>query len=127
MRIISFSWATPALLTQHKTVTRRDWSDNYAKQFKKGDIVQAWDKSPRYGGKHVADIKLTCDPYRADTCDVPATDWQEEGFQYLTQIGAKVNKQTPINVWQGWVECPENLWVVRFELVRLIKESDNGR
>lgn len=33
MNIISFAWTTEALLCGQKSVTRRDWSDNYAAKF----------------------------------------------------------------------------------------------
>lgn len=58
MKIISFAWTTPQLLRGEKTVTRRDWSDKYARQFRAGDLVQAYDKSPRAGGKRVATIEI---------------------------------------------------------------------
>ena len=59
MKIISFAWTTPQLLARKKTVTRRDWNDGYARQFKTADMIQAYDKSARNGGKRVALIKIT--------------------------------------------------------------------
>ncbi len=56
--IISFAWTTPALLAGKKTVTRREWSDKHAAKFKPGDLVDAWDKSPRFKGKKVAVIRI---------------------------------------------------------------------
>jgi uncharacterized protein YqfB (UPF0267 family) len=58
VKIISFAWTTPQLLAGKKTVTRRDWSDKYARQFRAGDLVQVYDKSPRAGGKRVAVIEI---------------------------------------------------------------------
>lgn len=51
MRIISFGWTWPALVAKSKTVTRWDWDEDYARRFHKGDIVLAYDRSPRLGGR----------------------------------------------------------------------------
>ncbi len=56
--IISFAWTTAALLEGRKTVTRREWTDKHAAKFKPGDLVDAWDKSPRFKGKKVAVIRI---------------------------------------------------------------------
>ena len=117
MRIISFAWTTPALLAGRKTCTRREWDDGYARRFHAGDLIAAYDKSPRSGGKQVATIRLTSNPYKALTSDMPDSDWEAEGFAYLTEIGAKVNGHTPRELWDDWHRRPVTLWVVRFELV----------
>ncbi len=58
MNIISYAWTVDALLAGLKDVTRRDWPDKYAAQFKPGDLVQAYDKSARCGGKCRAIVRL---------------------------------------------------------------------
>ena len=55
MRIISFAWTTQALLQGHKTVTRRMWTKQLVNP---GDLVQAYNRSPRFKGKPVAVIKI---------------------------------------------------------------------
>jgi hypothetical protein len=55
MKIISFAWTTPALLQGHKTVTRRMWKKQLVNP---GDLVQAYNRSPRFKGKPVALIKI---------------------------------------------------------------------
>jgi len=107
MKIISFAWTTEALLAGLKTVTRRFWSDSYAEKFKEGDRVQAWDKSPRFGGCKVAEIRLTCDPYKEKLAAMPEDDVAKEG-------GLWASKNEFINCMGGPNEEP---WVVRFELV----------
>lgn len=124
MLIISFAWTTPALLAGAKTCTRRDWSNNYAKLFKKGQLVAAYDKSPRIGGKHIATIRLTHDPYQQLTCDTPQADWEREGFAYLTSIGAKCGALTPLQLWETWMTTAEELWVIRFQLVAVTGEKE---
>jgi len=56
MKIISFAWTTEALLSGNKTVTRRTWKKQLVNV---GDIVQAYDRSPRFKGKKVALIEIT--------------------------------------------------------------------
>ena len=58
---ISFSWTSAALLAGHKTVTRRDWDADYARRFRAGREVIAYDKLPRNGGKPIARLRLTDD------------------------------------------------------------------
>jgi uncharacterized protein YqfB (UPF0267 family) len=77
--IISFAWTTDALLQGKKTVTRRDWNDEYALRFCKGMMVDAYDKSPRIGGRKIATIKLTKEPYKQKLADMPDDHFQREG------------------------------------------------
>lgn len=168
MLIISFSWTTPALLVLLKTCTRRDWNWGYAKRFRKGDFLQAWNFSPRFrnkcgecegkgrfppghpkyrwelsnpvdsnctvchgtgyvGSKRVATVELTADPYKEWTRDIPAADYRNEGFEYLTFIGAKINGYTPDEFWRKWLTQPYDLlWVVRFKVVEIFDYSEFG-
>lgn len=90
MKIISFAWTTPALLAGRKTVTRRDWQLGYASGFHAGDLVAAYNRSPRHGGRQVATIRLTRAPYLESTKEAPPEDYEAEGLAYLDSIGAKV-------------------------------------
>lgn len=125
MRILSFAWTTPALISGHKTCTRRDWSERYARTFHKGDYVRAYDRSPRNGGKPVAIIRLTCDPLYVSS--LPPADWYHEGFNYLAKIGATVNGLSPVDLWINWTLRPRKVWVVRFELVPGALEKEMER
>lgn len=123
MRIISFAWTTPAITADpcRKTCTRREWDDGYARKFLAGDLIAAWDRSPRFGGKHVATIRLTVKPYLEPAADIPDDDWQAEGFDFLTEIGAKLDGHSPRVHWDAWKADPLlALWVVRFERIALI-------
>ena len=121
MRIISFAWTTPALLVRppRKTVTRREWSVGYAALFARGDLVQAYSRNPRWNGRPVATIRLTRDPYPESTRYAPEEDFEAEGFAYLEEIGAKVDGLTPRALWRAWHLHPQDLWVIRFEVVRV--------
>ena len=58
-------------------------------------------------------------PYKEGLYQVPDSDWQEEGFEYLTQIGAKVNGLTPRDLWNIWKQSTKEEYVVRFQIVEL--------
>jgi hypothetical protein len=117
VRIISFAWTTPALLAGRKTVTRRDWSHGYALRFHAGDDVAAYDRNPRHGGRQVATIRLTADPYRESTKAAAEEDYEGEGFAFLSGQGIKVDGLPPAVLWRAWHLYPETLWVIRFEVV----------
>ena len=56
--ILSFGWTASAIRKRLKTVTRRDYDDAYMAKFKPGALVDAYDKSPRVGGKKIATIRI---------------------------------------------------------------------
>ncbi len=112
--IISFAKTIEPLLAGKKTVTRREWADDYAARFKAGQIVDAWDYSPRTGhGKRIAKIRLTADAYQEFLSDMPESDIQAEGGlwrdknQYIRDVFGIASKK---------------VWVIRFELVETEKE-----
>jgi len=109
MKIISFAWTTQALLKGKKTVTRRDWNDKYAKSFHKDDIVQAYDKNPRSGGKKIAEIILTAEPYKQWLHDVIDEDEKREG-------GLWGNGKA----YQEAMGEDRELWVIEFTLQEII-------
>lgn len=117
MKIISFAWTTPAIRARVKTCTRRDWTDDYASRFKEGEICLAYDKSPRYGGKPICKIRIIEQPYKESTLKLCPSDWEDEGFDYLKAIGAKVNGMTPEQLWDYWINNDLTKWVIRFEYV----------
>jgi hypothetical protein len=120
--IISFAWTTPALLAGQKTVTRRDWSWRHAAKFRSGELVDAYDKNPRFGGKRVAVIRLTERPMRAPLGRMPDSDYEAEGFAYMSAHGVRLSVNGPLptrDYFEGWRRSGESLWVVRFELVEV--------
>ncbi len=125
MKEISFNWTVTAFLSGHKTVTRRDWKDSYAKTFKKGEIVAAYSKQRRFGGKKIGLIKLTQDPYKQSTANLTDDDWFEEGMHVLegegrmfpSRTGDPKDAETPTQFWEHWKRYPEDVWVIRFRIV----------
>ena len=123
MKIISFSWTTPALLAGRKTVTRREWKESTAKQFKAGDIVQAYNRSPRNGGERVGYIEITRDPYLENLNKMTDEDFEAEGFNYLEHNPDKVAQNAPwadegpFGYFNDWRKQNHEVWVVRFKVV----------
>ncbi|ODU25009.1 MAG: hypothetical protein ABS95_01130 [Verrucomicrobia bacterium SCN 57-15] len=56
--ILSFGLAKAPALAKTKTVTRRDWSDKYASQFRPGTIHSAWTAAPYARGKFIGKIEI---------------------------------------------------------------------
>lgn len=123
--IISFAWTTPALLAGQKTVTRRDWTPQHAARFHAGQLLDAWNYSPRVVQRNphkVAVIRLLQDPYLELSSEIPAADWYAEGFEYAMQHDLRFRHDvTAKDVWEFWKAEPHYQWVVRFEVVELLE------
>lgn len=120
--ILSFAWTTAALLSGRKTCTRRRWSSRHfgawRQAWREGRLEhQAWDKSPRAGGKRVGTIRLTCEPYKERLADMPESDVAAEG-------GMWESKREFIELFGGAADLA--VVVVRFELVRP-RQTEEGR
>jgi len=134
-RILSFAWTTPAFVTGYKTVTRRNWKGRYADTFKSGEILQAWNKSPRCGDDafRVGDIVLTEDVLLQRTADAPEADFAGEGFAFLQKIGHTLALDggphlTPADLWLQWKDDPHGmLYVVRFQVLGLTPRGQELR
>lgn len=133
--IISFAWTTPAVVIGEKTETRRDWSERTIMQaktaatmFKGGNTYEseAWDKSPRFGGKCFGTIQIIEVIAAEDSrAQMPDSAYKAEGFHILTLLGAKIGKSSPDDVWRFWKEeNDEPQTVVKFTLVDL---NDYGK
>lgn len=126
--IISFAWTSAALLAGRKTVTRREWTEDYASRFKAGMLIDAYNWQPRFKGKKIALIKLTHDPRLEANEDMPDEDYEGEGFAYLAEnphLIPKAFKMQPgetmldrFNLWRYGDKS--YMWVVRFKLLRVI-------
>lgn len=117
MSYISFAWTTPALLAGQKTVTRRAWTAKHAAQFHAGDVVDVWDKSPRNGGKKIARIELTRDPYLERTTQMTLDSYRREGLLWLNSRGYAVPEDLS---FERWRDRDELVYVVEFELLDVL-------
>lgn len=119
--LISFSWTSPALLAGAKTVTRRDWSESHAAKFRAGMLVDAWDRGPRTRlGRKIATIRLS-GVYKKRSNEVPWADWYAEGFEWLSVKGTLNDRRRAEVIWYDWHKRPRDLYVVRFELIEVLR------
>ena len=77
---------TPAILAGAKTVTRRSWDASKARQYRRGDLVWVYDRSPDEGGDRVAIVRLTADPVLESVREMPVSDFEAEGFIFLAEL-----------------------------------------
>lgn len=122
--ILSFAWTTPAVVVRVKTQTRRDWTPRtfsmYKRAMSEGRLVDAYDRSPRFGGKPFGQIRITGLVESEDSRTIPDNSWFKEGFHVLAMLGAKIGGSSPEDVWRFWKERNEQEQnVVDFELVSL--------
>lgn len=118
MKIISFAWTSPALLALEKSRTRRAWNDAYASRFKVGDLVQAWDRSPRFGGKQIAIIQVM-GLKKENLLLMSENDYVLEGFAYFEKNGLKIRGQDPRVAFDEWKQEGGDLYVLDFRVVSI--------
>lgn len=119
--ILSFAYTTPALLAGAKTVTRRDWKPQHAARFHLDDLVDAYDRSPRNGGRKVGVVRVLW-PVLAPIASMPDSDYEAEGFAWLHEHGHTPPRSSPFRdfsraSFDAWRCSGQVLYVVRFELV----------
>jgi hypothetical protein len=134
-KIISFAWTSTALVAGRKTVTRRQWTPSYAAQFHRNDLVDAYDRQPRYRGRKIATIRLTHDPVYLPDATMPETDYEAEGFAFLDEHPEFIPKSWKKEMDEGetlkdhfeyWRQSGESSWVIRF-IVISIEGNENAR
>lgn len=118
MKIISFAWTTAAFKAKRKYVTRRDWLPQYAKQFKIGDVCQAYDKQARFGGVKIGLIKIL-DKYKEDISKMPEEDFEKEGFAYMEENSIPIWDKPPRQAFEDWKKEGGTYWVIRFDILEL--------
>ena len=136
-KAISFAWTAPALLAGRKTCTCRDWERDYAERFKAGDIIAAYDRSPRFKGSQIATLRLTHDATYGRLIDVLGggfdAAYEAEGFAWGDEQVASGNQQMrkaiernlgvePGETLRDWLRQTAMVreWIVRFEMVEVL-------
>lgn len=114
---ISFAWTTEPFLADVKIVTRRYWKFNHAYKFKKGMIVDAYDKLPYKGGKKIGKIKITKKPYQSYTGRMTEKDYTLEGLYWMEVNNKKIKGEKPRVFFEKWKRKNDLVWVVEFEKI----------
>lgn len=123
MPLISFSWTSPPLIAGRKTMTWRDWDDTYARQFKPGQLVAAYNRSPRNHGVMVATIRITS-VEKIPISHLTDEDYELEGLAYLHEHPEQCPKTLFGQKFMPWMVTREAFdlrrqsgevgWCVRF-------------
>lgn len=125
MKIISFAWTTRALLEGRKTVTRRHWTKQLVQE---GDLVQAYDRSPRFKGKPVAIIKIE-KVSQEKLSDITSAEMEKEGFSApCAGRLASCKCQSREDFIAGWIENyggDENqlVWRIQFRVIDILDKK----
>jgi hypothetical protein len=120
--IVSFAWTTPSFLALRKSATRRDWDDEYAKQFTPGSVHQANDKSPRFGGQKIGSFVVkSCT--KEHMSNMPDSDYEAEGFKYMEEQGLEFRGQDPRGAFEEWRREDKSMWVLRIGILS-VKRGD---
>ncbi len=90
MAILTFSLTGEEFLAGKKTVTRRDWKPAHLARWQRWwdegrRVHDAWDRSPRAGGRRIGRFRLTCRPYLERLADMPVPDLAAEGGMCATR------------------------------------------
>lgn len=115
--LISFAWTIEPFLANRKNVTRRYWKDSHAKKFKKGMIIDAFDKLPYRGGKKIGEIKLTKDPYQQRTSEMKTHDFIQEGLYWMFENNKTIHGKDVETFFSDWIKKDDLVWVIEFEKI----------
>jgi hypothetical protein len=119
MKIISFAWTSEAFEAGRKTVTRREWAEKYAQRFKVGDICQAYDKQPRFGGKLIGTLKIESKNYE-HISTMPDDDFENEGLRYMQENNINFKGEDAKEAFENWRKQDKWYWVIRFKPILVI-------
>lgn len=99
---ISFAYTTPAVQAKIKRVTRRDWTDGYARMVQRqiGHTVLALTKQRRFGGTEICPIILES-VRREPMSEMPDEDFKLEGFEYLAGMTGGIRLLVK-NLWPDY-------------------------
>lgn len=92
-------------------------------RWKTDEQAQAYTSSPRIGGIQIGVIQLTQAPYRENTRDMPESDYEAEGFAWLSRHPTAAPRRERYTFtrrgWEEWKAQSAEMWVVRFSLLSL--------
>jgi hypothetical protein len=91
-------------------------------RFKIGELVQAWDRSPRFKGKRISIIKIL-GLKKESIALMPEEDYEREGFRYFEDQGIRIRGQVPREAFAEWLREGGEYWVVDFQVVSIIGQN----
>jgi len=118
MMWISFAYSIDEVRSGVKTSTIRLWADKHAAKFKAGDLVKAYDKNPRNGGKPRAVIRITKAPFKGMLHDLVYERHRIEKEGHPADGGMTI--QQFLDAYFPMVPLDAEMWCLEFELERRI-------
>lgn len=113
MRQLEFRRTVQRLLEGRKTATRRDWKARRAAHIQVGELIAAYDTSPRAGGRHVATIRVLRPLYQQRLDRVTPADLEAEG-------GLWTDREAWLATWRELGYAPDfRPWVLEFAVVEI--------
>jgi len=112
---ISFAWTTDPFLADAKDMTRRYWTIRHAMFFRKGMIVDAYDRLPHRKGKKIGEIKILKKPYPQPTGQMTEEDFKREGLEWMQKNNQKIKGQDARAFFEEWKQKNDTVWVLEFE------------
>jgi hypothetical protein len=125
---LSFGWTWPAFVARHKRVTRRGWTEDYAKQWRTGTAFTALDRQRRFGGEAIGRGRVIV-PVRSESIGLmPNCDYALEGFAWMHKHPETIPASCPFGNcrfanFETWRWSGVALWVIRFEIVEVAAEA----
>src|SRR5918911_511290 len=104
MSTLLFGWMTPALLAGAKTAIRCSWSKQTAARFRAGQVVDAYDRPTRSGGRWLYE--------HVDTL---------AGTRYRNIV--RRDDFSPA-AFERWRSRPLSAWVLRFKVLEVFAAPD---
>lgn len=129
---ISMWWMWPAFVMGRKSVLRRAWTDRYASHFKKGRIVNVYDRAPQSKArKHrkVGELVILNDLYREPLNMMPDSDYEAEGLKFFNEHPYLLHTSLPLDAtWRAfdeWRKKDDSMYVIRFMIVSINHEIED--
>ena len=120
LRWMEFGWLSPAVVEGHKTMTLRDWGQVEGAQWRQGELFYAYDDPPSAGGRKLALLRVSTQPYEDTTAALKPAAFQGLGLEYaVAHRLAPPHGVTAVEMWESWHANPRRLWVVRFTVERI--------
>jgi hypothetical protein len=102
------AWMSKPFLANRKSKTRREWSDDYAKRFKEGEVLQVYDRQPRFKGKSGYEVFEEYTVYVV--VDYRKVEKDDGRIEIVEQ-----KHETPREFFNEWKEEGGMYYVIRFE------------
>jgi hypothetical protein len=115
---ISMAYVWQAFVAGVKNVTRRNWTPEYAARWMPRTLHNVYNRSARFGGQIIGQLRCLEVPYVEPTSIMPDNDYEAEGLAFLDAHPFLIPSHH-ID-FERWRQDDELLYVLRFEVMRVV-------